>query len=82
MHRKMLAALALVLAALALFYCAVMVADLVAGRWWYGLGAAVASFATGGGAYTALGRHVKAPSRHRGGGDDDGKADDGRSRSR
>lgn len=76
-----LAALALVLAALALFYCAVMVAELVTGRWQYGLGAAAVSFATGGGSYTALGRHIKTPSKHRGGGDD-GKADDGRSRSR
>jgi hypothetical protein len=82
MRKTMLAVLALVLGALALFYCTLMLADLVSGRWWYGLGAAAASFATGGGAYTVLGLYLKASSKRRRGGDDDGKADDGRSRSR
>lgn len=68
MRKTMLAALALVLAALALFYCAVMVAELVTGRWWYGLSAAAVSFAAGGGCYQAVGKYIKVTARNKGGG--------------
>src|ERR1700722_18421956 len=67
MGKIRLAVLAAVLGALALFYCTVMLADLVAGRWWPGFWGFVATFAAAGGCYQALGQYVKVTSKSRGG---------------
>jgi len=69
MKRIWLAAVALALASVALFYAVLMVASLVSGRWLAGVIAAVASYAPGGGSYLVLGRYLKVTAKARGGDD-------------